>query len=56
MARMSSELKSLAKEERRRRQESARFPDCAPALKIRPSVLAQTNLSLSNEQEKDEGV
>ena len=56
MAQRSSELKKLAKEERRRRQESARSPDRAPASKLPPSVLAPVNLSLSNEQEKDEGV
>ena len=53
---MSSELKKLAKEERRRRQESARSPDRVPASKLPPLVLASTNLSLDNDQEKDEGV
>ena len=53
---MSSELKKLQKEERRRRQAGIRFLDRASAPKIPTSVLAPTNFSLSNEQEKDEGV
>ena len=56
MAGMSSELKKLAKEEGRRRQEITRSLDHAPASKLPPLVLALANISLSNEQEKDECV
>ena len=55
MAQMSSELKKLQKREKSKYAESVRSPDRAP-VKLPPSVLAPTNLSFSNEQEKDEGV
>ena len=52
MARMSSEMKRIAKEQKKRELAAAK----GSTLKSPTSALAPTNLSLSNEHEKDENV